>query len=70
MTTKAVTRPIALSAPSAWRGSSRKEQDVSLPSALMKEISQHPLQTLAFVAAGIAMARLAFAPRQRQRISG
>ena len=54
-------------APAAWRGQSRR---ASLPSAVMKEVRQHPLQTLAFVAAGLAVAWLALAPRRHRPSPG
>ena len=55
-------------APSAWRGlqtstSSRK----TLGESVAREFQEHPWQTLGFIAAAIALARLALAPSKKER---
>lgn len=49
-------------APAAWRGLQTPAfSGKTVGSSIAKEFQEHPLQTLGFIAAAIAMARLAFA---------
>jgi len=52
-----------LGPPSAWRGASPPAP--SLTKSAMREFRKHPLQTLAFLTAAAAMARLALTPARK-----
>jgi hypothetical protein len=57
----------ARTAPSAWRGLQNPASSrIALSRSVAKEFQKHPIETLGFIAAAIAMARLAFTPSKKE----
>jgi hypothetical protein len=56
-----------MTAPSAWRGLQNPTSSrTTLPRSIAKEFREHPIETIGFIAAAIALARLALMPSKKQ----
>lgn len=56
-----------MTAPSAWRGLQNPVSSrMTLPGSIAKEFREHPIATIGFLAAAIALARLALTPSKKE----